>query len=57
MGAATSMTRIAVVIESGEVGATSVGCVEFSSIVCLVCCCWLRMLLMASYVVVVMGEW
>ena len=56
-GGATSMTEIAVVIESGEVGTVSVGYVDFSSVVCFVCSCWLRMLLLASYGVVVMGEW
>ena len=50
------MTEIAVVVESGEIRAASVGCVDFSSVVCFVCCCWLRMLFLASYVVVVMGE-
>ena len=56
-GGATSMTEIAVVVESGEAGAASVGYVDFSSVVCFVCFCWLRILLLTSYVVVVIGEW
>ena len=56
-GGSTSINEIAVVVETGEVGAASVEYVDFSPVICFVCFCWLCTLLLASYVVVFMGEW